>query len=99
MTPSAHLLDLALRAASVLGSFAGAGKGSRDARCHTPMPRMQPSRGKVGDAVPMLEAQEPSLRTDVARQVGQGKWLSTFPHLMAESAIMALRDLDALKEI
>lgn len=30
---------------------------------------------------------------------GQGKWLSTFPHLMAESAIMALRDLDALKEI
>ena len=47
----------------------------------------------------MLEAQEPSLRTDVARQVGQGKWLSTFPHLMAESAIMALRDLDALKEI
>jgi len=71
--PSAHLLDLALRAASVLGSFAGAGKGSRDARCHTPMPRMQPSRGKVGDAVPMLEAQEPSLRTDVARQVGAGE--------------------------
>jgi hypothetical protein len=71
--PSAHLLDLALRAASVLGSFAGAGKGSRDARCHTPMPRMQPSRGKVWDAVPMLEAQEPSLRTDVARQVGAGE--------------------------
>ena len=41
----------------------------------------------------------PALKTDVARRAGEGDWPSTFLHLTAESAIMALRDLDALDEI
>ena len=41
----------------------------------------------------------PALKTDVARRAGEGDWPSTFLHLTAESAIMALRDLDALNEI
>ena len=57
VTAWAHPLDLALRAAGVLGSFAGA--GSRAARCRTPMLRMRPSRGKAWTRFSCLKPRKP----------------------------------------